>query len=470
MPDGPVHEAGPSRVVSGRIVDWPGGGPVMDPLVDPLTDPLTDPPAGPGYAAAPPRPYNGAYDRPYVEPNAEPYVEPNAEPYDRPNAEPYDRPYDAGQTVGAPASPAVREHSATAPSGDVGDAIGDGKSGGYGSSERTPKPPRSRGRKLVLLVLTLLVALAAVSASGYVWADYALAKGIDLGAVKDRPAPGRGTNYLIVGSDSREGMSAQDRKTLHTGGSADAGRRTDSMMLLHTGAQGTTMVSLPRDSWMTVPSYVRPDTGVHYPARKNKLNAAFSLGGAPLLVRTVEANTGLRIDHYAEIGFSGFVGIVNAVGGVPMCLDHAVHDPKSGLDLTKGCHTLDGRGALAFVRQRHQEKEGDLGRTRNQQKFLAALAQRAASSDVLSNPGKAISVASTGLGALTVDNDTHPQDLVSVFRVMRGGPGLVRLNIPVTGRGLATSSGSAVEVDWKPARKVFAQLKEDRPVAGEGGR
>ncbi|MEK8144209.1 LCP family protein [Streptomyces sp. M10(2022)] len=95
------------------------------------------------------------------------------------------------------------------------------------------------------------------------------------------------------------------------------------------------------------------------------------------------------MDHYAEIGFSGFVGIVNAVGGVPMCLDHAVQDPKSGLDLTKGCHTLDGRGALAFVRQRHQEKEGDLGRTRNQQKFLAALAGKAASPDVLSDPGKA---------------------------------------------------------------------------------
>lgn len=422
MPDVPVHETEYSRVVSGRIVDWPGGGPG----------------GGPGYGAAPPRPYDGLYD--------------------------------AGQSADTPVPLGVREPSATAPSGDVGDAIGDGKSGGYGSSERTPKSPRSRGRKLALLVLALVVALVGASASGYVWADHALTKGIDLGAVKDRPAPGKGTNYLIVGSDSREGMSAQDRKALHTGGSADAGRRTDSMMLLHTGAHGTTMVSLPRDSWMTVPAYVRPDTGVHYPARKNKLNAAFSLGGAPLLVRTVEANTGLRIDHYAEIGFSGFVGIVNAVGGVPMCLDHAVHDPKSGLALTKGCHTLDGRGALAFVRQRHQEKEGDLGRTRNQQKFLAALARKAASPDMLSNPGKALSAASTGLGALSVDNDTHPQDLVSVFRVMRGGRDLVRLNIPVTGRGLATSAGSAVEVDWKLARRVFAQLKEDRPVSAGAGR
>uniref|UniRef100_A0AAU3GUF1 LCP family protein n=1 Tax=Streptomyces sp. NBC_01401 TaxID=2903854 RepID=A0AAU3GUF1_9ACTN len=420
-----AHGTEPSRVVSGRIVDGPGHD----------------------ADAAPPPPYDALYDAGLP---ADTFVPPAASP------------------AVSPAVPlAVREPAAPAPSGDVGDAIGDGRSGGYGSSERTPRPPRSRGRKFALLVLTLVVALVAVSVSGYVWADSALTKGIDLGAVEDRPAPGKGTNYLIVGSDSREGMSAQDRKALHTGGSADAGRRTDSMMLLHTGVHGTTMVSLPRDSWMTVPAYVRPDTGVHHPARKNKLNAAFSLGGAPLLVRTVEANTGLRIDHYAEIGFSGFVGIVNAVGGVPMCLDHAVRDPKSGLDLTEGCHTLDGRGALAFVRQRHQEKEGDLGRTRNQQKFLAALAEKAASPEVLSNPRKAFSAASTGLGALTVDNDTHPRDLVSVFRMMRGGSDLARLNIPVTGRGLSTPAGSAVEVDWKPARKVFEQLRKDRPVPEE---
>jgi LCP family protein required for cell wall assembly len=151
-----------------------------------------------------------------------------------------------------------------------------------------------------------------------------------------------------------------------------------SLMLLHTGAHGTTMVSLPRDSWVTLPAYLDPDTGKRYRPAKNKLNAAYSLGGPRLLVRTVELNTGLRVDHYAEIGFGGFVGVVDAVGGVEMCVDRNIKDEKSGLDLRKGCHTLNGAQALAFVRQRHQEASGDLGRSRNQQKFLAALAHKAA--------------------------------------------------------------------------------------------
>ncbi|MGC5566613.1 LCP family protein [Streptomyces sp. FR-108] len=149
------------------------------------------------------------------------------------------------------------------------------------------------------------------SAGTYVWADTELAQEVDLGALRDRAPDGKGTNYLIVGSDSRAGLSERARKELRTG-SAE-GRRTDSMILLHTGANGTTMVSLPRDSWVTVPAYVRPETGRGYDAEPDKLNAAFSLGGPDLLVRAVESNTGLHVDHYAEIGFAGFVSVVDAV-------------------------------------------------------------------------------------------------------------------------------------------------------------
>ena len=176
----------------------------------------------------------------------------------------------------------------------------------------------------------------------------------------------------------------QDKKDLNTG-SAD-GRRTDSVILLHTGANGTSMLSLPRDSWVTLPPYVDPDTGRSYRATPDKLNAAFWLGGPDLLVQTVERNTGVHIDHYAEIGFAGFVGVVDAVGGVDMCLDKAVRDKDSGADLPAGCQTLDGSEALAFVRQRKQEAQGDLGRTRNQQKFLAALARKAATPTTLADP------------------------------------------------------------------------------------
>jgi LCP family protein required for cell wall assembly len=316
---------------------------------------------------------------------------------------------------------------------------------------------------VVVLVCLLLVA----SAGAYVWADTRLHQDVDLGGLPgDRAPQGKGTNYLIVGSDSRVGLSEKARKQLHTGGSADDGRRTDSIILLHTGSHGTTMTSLPRDSWVTIPPYVNPQTGTHHPASKDKLNAAFSYGGPELLVRTIERNTGLHVDHYVEMGFAGFVDIVDAVGGVEMCVDRDVRDEKSGLDLKKGCHNLDGRTALAFVRQRHQEAEGDLGRSRNQQKFLAALAHKAATPGVAFNPAKVSATMGAGLGSLIVDDDTDLPTLGRLFEAMRGvtaGRGR-RITVPVASLGFPTAKGSAVKWDDERAGKLFGELRDDRPV------
>ncbi|MFF4346985.1 LCP family protein [Streptomyces sp. NPDC001530] len=315
-------------------------------------------------------------------------------------------------------------------------------------------------------MILLLCVLVVSSISTYVWADVRLNREVDLGKITDHVPHGKGTNYLIVGSDSRAGLSEKAIKDLHTGGSAADGRRTDSMILLHTGAHGTTMMSLPRDSWVTIPSYIRPDTGRHYPPAKNKLNAAFSFGGPELLVRTIELNTGLHIDHYAEMGFAGFVGIVNAVGGVQMCVDRDIKDQKSGLDLKKGCHNLDGRDALAFVRQRHQEAEGDLGRSRNQQKFLAALARRAATPGIALNPSKLYPTMSAGLDTLIVDKDMSLRILASLFQAMRSvtaGRG-AQINVPVSSLGFQTSEGSAVKWDEAQAKRLFAEIRNDRPV------
>ncbi|UQA94100.1 LCP family protein [Streptomyces halobius] len=338
------------------------------------------------------------------------------------------------------------------------------------SRRRAPAARPSRRRRLTRAAVLLTSVLLVASVGTYVWADTRLNREVDLSELADRAPRGKGTNYLVVGSDSRVGLSEQDRKDLHTGGSADAGRRTDSVILLHTGAHGTTMLSLPRDSWVTVPPYIRSETGKHYRASKNKLNAAFSLGGPDLLIRTIERNTGLRIDHYTEIGFAGFVGIVDAIGGVPMCLDKDIKDEKSGADLKKGCHTLDGRTALAFVRQRHQEAHGDLGRSRNQQKFLAALADKAATPGTLLDPSTVYSTASAGLDTLIVDEDTALPNLTSLFKAMKSvtsGNGK-RLNVPVSSIGFPTSKGSAVKWDLPRAKRLFGELRNDRPVSFEG--
>ncbi|MFE8988741.1 LCP family protein [Streptomyces collinus] len=333
--------------------------------------------------------------------------------------------------------------------------------GGRGS--RNPRRRAGRGRRYLRTAAVLASVLVLGGAGTYVWADTRLNQEVDLGALGARVPAGEGTTYLVVGSDSREGLSEQDRKDLNTG-SAE-GRRTDSVILLHTGANGTTMVSLPRDSWVTLPPYLDPGTGRSYRAAQDKLNAAFSLGGPDLLVRTVERNTGVRVDHYAEIGFAGFVGVVDAVGGVDLCLGRPVRDKDSGANLPAGCQTLDGAEALAFVRQRKQEAQGDLGRTRNQQRFLAALARKAATPSTLADPSKSFPTLRAGLDTLIVDDGTELPDLMELFEAMRkatGGRGR-QLNVPVADPDLRTPKGSAVKWDERRARALFDALREDRP-------
>ncbi|MFI9079324.1 LCP family protein [Streptomyces sioyaensis] len=376
----------------------------------------------------------------------------------------------------APASTGAPVADPAFPPGGDGSYGGPPSHGGPGGPVRRSTRPAAtrptRRRRILRLAGLLIVVTLLTSVGTYTWADTKLERDVDLGKLAARPSLGKGANYLIVGSDSRQGLSGKQLKDLHTGGSADAGRRTDSMILLHTGAHGTTMMSLPRDSWVTIPPYIRPETGKHYAASQDKLNAAFSRGGPELLIRTIEHNTGLHIGHYTEIGFAGFVGIVDAVGGVPMCLDKAVKDKKSGENLTKGCHTLDGRAALAFVRQRHQEAQGDLGRGRNQQKFLAALSRKAATPGILLNPSKVYPTMNAGLGTLIVDKDMSLWNLTSLFEAMKSvsaGNG-TRLHVPVSSLAFQTPKGSAVKWDVPRAKKLFAELHYDQPVrAGAKG-
>jgi anionic cell wall polymer biosynthesis LytR-Cps2A-Psr (LCP) family protein len=149
-----------------------------------------------------------------------------------------------------------------------------------------------------------------------------------------------------------------------------------------------------------------------------------------------------------------------------MCVDRNIKDKKSGLDLTKGCHTLDGAQALAFVRQRHQEAQGDLGRSRNQQKFLAALAHKAATPGTALNPFRAYPLADAALNTLVVDKDMQLRTLASLFQAMRSvsSGGGRQLNVPVSGRGISTSKGDAVKWDAAKTKQLFSELRDDRPV------
>ncbi|MEV7026180.1 LCP family protein, partial [Kitasatospora sp. NPDC093558] len=323
----------------------------------------------------------------------------------------------------------------------------------------------SKGRIAKWTVFGLLIAVMVTAVSTYFWADSKINHDNVLADYPGRPAAGKGTNWLIVGSDSREGLSDADEEKLHTGHDVE-GKRSDSMMILHVGDKGNTLLSVPRDSWVPIPEY-KTSSGKTLKATTSKINSAFANGNGRLLVQTIELNTGIRIDHYAEIGFSGFVGIVDAVGGVQLHIDQDIKDRDSGLDLKAGDQTLNGTQALAFVRQRHQMADQDLGRMRNQQKFLSALAHQAASPGTVLNPFTFYPLVDAGLGTLIVDNDSGLTDLGSLFLAMKdvnGGSGK-SMTIPIANPDYRTNTGeSAVKWDNAKAKQVFDAFKNDTAV------
>ncbi len=198
----------------------------------------------------------------------------------------------------------------------------------------------------------------------------------------NRPADQPGTTYLVVGSDARAGL---------------AGRRTDTIMLLHTGSGPDTLVSLPRDSLVPVPGY-----------GTTKINAAFAYGGPRLLVRTVEDATGLRIDDYVEIGFTGFVDLVDAVGGIQICPTEAMKDPLADLDIAKGCQQADGATALGYARSRHTQTLGDIDRARHQREVVGAIGHEVVSWKTFVNPVRYWRVVTGGANTVRVSKDTGP--------------------------------------------------------------
>ncbi|SFB20647.1 transcriptional attenuator, LytR family [Amycolatopsis marina] len=265
-----------------------------------------------------------------------------------------------------------------------------------------------------------------------------------------KPAAGEGTNWLIVGSDSREGLTPEEEERLVTGNTG--GQRTDTIMLAHVPDNDTapTLLSLPRDSRVEIPGH-----------GTNKINAAFSFGGAPLLAQTIEQATGLRIDHYAEIGFGGFANVVDAIGGVEMDIPNEMRDTKTGVVIPAGVQELDGAQALGFVRMRYSEAtpRSDLDRVANQRKFIGAMVGEMASPGTLLNPFHLFPLLSAAPDALTMDSGDHLHHLVGLALAMRGisSGGVVTTTVPVT-------SSSAENWDEQKSEQLFDALRTDKPV------
>ncbi|WP_328317803.1 LCP family protein [Streptomyces sp. NBC_00388] len=286
--------------------------------------------------------------------------------------------------------------------------------------------------------------------------------------MKNRPAPGRGMNVLLVGTDGRDKITPAEKKKYHLGGAPC--HCTDTIMLVHVSSDHSrvSVVSLPRDSYAMVPAHTDPATRQRFGAHPVRLNAAYAQGGPQLTVETVEKMTGVQVNHYLEVDFTSFMKTVDVLGGVDICTVRPLKDSYTGLDLPVGTSKLDGGRALQYVRSRHLDAASDLGRMQRQQRFMASLIAKATSSGVLLNPVKFRDVASTVFDSVRADKGFGPDEMLSLGQAMRGfEPASSEFtSVPIgTMNYRVRGIGSTVKWDTAKAGKLFREIREDVPIA-----
>lgn len=358
-------------------------------------------------------------------------------------------PDDPEPTRVLPTTPRGAGSSGTGSSGTAGGAARPPAAAPRGGGSAPPparppappsRPPRRRRRLgwLKLALLLWLVFLLAVP----VWAWTKIDK-VDAEPSGERPDSQPGHTYLLVGSDSREGLTKEERRKLGTGNAA--GRRTDTIMLLHTGSGPNLLLSIPRDSIVDVPGH-----------GTTKINAAFAFGGPRLLVRTIENETGIRVDSYVEIGFGGFVNVIDAVGGIEICPEEPMEDKLANLDIEAGCQEADGVTALGYARSRKLSELGDIDRAQRQREVVSAVGSEAASPWSILNPVRYVRLAGAGADSLRLGESTGPIDTVRFAWAMTrvtGDKGLT-CGVPI--------ADLAVNWDSERAPRMFELIREDR--------
>ncbi|WP_188941596.1 LCP family protein [Nakamurella endophytica] len=365
---------------------------------------------------------------------------------------------------------------------------------------RTGRPPRRRAGAGIVAgrVVAAVLSVAVLVGCGVFWgfANNATASVADSNGVQDAGSAGvtlaGGVNILLVGSDSRTDQDgnpltpaelAEVRTTLD-----DGGTNTDTIMVVHIpeGGGKATAVSLPRDTWIpqSVTDRVKGpyDDGTSGTYKPNKINSFYSTAkfyteqalarkgvgesparerqsdeaGRTMLIRIVQAFTGLKIDHYAEVNLIGFYQLSLAIGGVPVCLNKAVDDPFSGAKFAAGPQEVSGSSAMAFVRQRHGLPNGDLDRVRRQQAFLAGATRKMLSADVLGSPSKLSALLDASSKSLTLDKGFNLIDFAGQMAGLSSG-NVTFTTIPTHGAESSTST-DALATDPAEIKRFFAAI------------
>ncbi len=341
----------------------------------------------------------------------------------------------------------------------------------------TPGRPHRTGRRRVarilswIAVVTSAVVLIASTGTYLAWRYYNGRIARVETRIPGHAAPvavdnGKTQNFLVVGSDTREAPGTQKFGAKKGSAKYVAGQRSDTVMLVHipSGNAKATIVSFPRDSWVSIPSYTDPKTGVHTPAHDQRINSAFSLGGAPLLIEVVEKLSQLRVDHYLQVDFNGFQNMVNALDGVSICVKTTRNDKDSGDYLKAGTQHVNGKQALGFVRDRKGLPRGDLDRIADQQYFLSVLLHKVLSTGTLANPLRVNAFLKAATGSLTVDRDLSFSDMRTLALRMRHlDPGHVSLlTAPVKDASANINGADVVLLDNDKMRQLFDSLRGDK--------
>ncbi|NUT34891.1 MAG: LCP family protein [Hamadaea sp.] len=338
---------------------------------------------------------------------------------------------------------------ATGPAHDAQDSAA--ADGAAPESPVAPKRKRRWPRIVGITVLVLAVLAGGATAAGWHYLRSVEEKVTRVDAFQgvpdtERPAKPatRAMNILILGSDSREPELE--------------GSRTDTIMLAHVTSDHSAaqIVSIPRDTWVPIPRTASGRGGVNA-----KINAAFAWGGVPLMVRTVEAFTKVRIDHVIIIDFAGFAQVVDAVGGVDVVIEKdftSIHPPHR--TFTAGRRHLNGEEALDYSRQRKQFANGDFSRIKHQQQVIRAILDKATSAGILADPGKLDSLLTSIAKSISADAGF---DLLATAMSLRGmSGGKIRFITNPTSGGGWEGSQSVVYANKPVAASLYAAINDDK--------
>ncbi|SEG79596.1 cell envelope-related function transcriptional attenuator common domain-containing protein [Nonomuraea solani] len=285
----------------------------------------------------------------------------------------------------------------------------------------------------------------------------------DLGATRPPKVAGTAMNVLVVGSDQRNGKNAKYGRV--------AGERTDTIMLVHVSSKrdNAMVVSFPRDSLVQLPACRATAALPGQQAHLGMINESFNSGGIGCTWKTIESLTHIRIDHFVKVDFTGFKGIVNAVGGVDVCLPEAVNDKKALLHLPAGKQTLNGEQALGYVRARYSMGDGsDIGRIQRQQMFIASMVKKIMSGETLSDPAKLVGILDAGTKAVTTDRGLSfgvMKDLATSLQGLDAG----QIRFITTPWHYSLTQPGRVEWVQPQAGRLFQIVAKDQNLQGVKG-